>query len=353
MIPELSKHHEAVRSALNRIVATYGAGWEAVNEWGVDLRSRIVEFAGRGKLIRGALVAAGCEAFGGRTDESVYEAAAVVELVQSFLLIHDDIMDEDRVRRGAPAVVEQYRQAGLDRSYMRVDRYAESMGICAGDVALLVAIQALSGLSVGAETAARLVGLVAGEIALVGVAQMGDVANGHSRREIPDQEIITLYRYKTGRYTFSLPLMMGAALAGAGAATIDRIAAWGELQGVVFQIRDDLLDVTEDSDRTGKPTGSDVVANKQTLWRRMLLERLDAAERGRLVGLFGKDDLAESELAELREALVSTGTQDELERRISEFRREAARIVEGISGITSDGMKMLTALDRYNSERSR
>ena len=353
MIPELSRHYEPVRSALNRIDANYGAAWEAVNEWGGDLRGRIVEFASRGKMIRGALVAAGCEAFGGTVDDSAYEAAAVVELVQSFLLIHDDIMDEDRVRRGAPAVVQQYRQTGLEHSYMRVDRYAESMAICAGDVTLLIAIQALSGLPVAAETARRLVSLVAGEIALVGVAQMGDVANSHSGREISDEDIITLYRYKTGRYTFSLPLMIGAALAGAEAGAVEQIAAWGEIQGVVFQIRDDLLDITEDSDTTGKPAGSDVVGNKQTLWRRVLFERLDATQRERVVGLFGKRDLADSELSELREALVTTGTRDEVERRVSEFRCEAARILERVTGITSDGRKMLGALDRYNSERSR
>ena len=146
MIDRLDHYRDSVRSALEELAATHLASLSGVNRWGDDLAGRIHRFALGGKLIRGSLVALGCELFGATPGPSAYGAGAALELIQSFLLIHDDIMDEDRIRRGAPSVVEQYRVAGVQLGYRRTDRFAESMAICAGDAAVMIGKQpAMSG----------------------------------------------------------------------------------------------------------------------------------------------------------------------------------------------------------------
>ena len=178
MVETLAAYRDAVGAEIKRILGD-AEHLDRVNQWGVDLRRRLSSFATRGKLIRGCLVPAVQEAFGIQTDRDAYRVGAVIELIQSFLLIHDDIMDEDPVRRGATSVHEQYRLAGIDGKYEHSERFGESMGICAGDVAVLLAFEALTGLGAGNELKIEITRLIAAEIADVGVAQMADVANGH------------------------------------------------------------------------------------------------------------------------------------------------------------------------------
>ncbi|TVQ23703.1 MAG: polyprenyl synthetase family protein, partial [Spirochaetaceae bacterium] len=263
MIDALTVHRQPIIDAL--AVACDAARNRGVNAWGDDLADRLFAFASRGKLLRGSFVAAGCDAFGVPPSSAAYRVGAAMELIQSFLLVHDDIMDQDAIRRGHPAVYEQYRRIGVERGYSGPQRFAESMGICAGDVAMLLAFQTICALDVPADVRCSVADSVAREIADVGVAQMGDVAHGHATEPVSEEEILSVYRFKTGRYTFSLPLMTGGMLAGAPADSIERLGEWGELQGIVFQIRDDQLGLIGESHEIGKPAGSDIRSNKQTL----------------------------------------------------------------------------------------
>lgn len=351
MIGTLGRYRDGIVAALKRIDAAEGSQFASVNGWGVDLRRRLLEFATRGKLIRGSLVAAACEAFEGRVDDDVYQTAAALELIQSFLLIHDDIMDQDRIRRGVPTVYEQYRRHGEKNGFHDSSRFGESMGICAGDVAVLVAVAAVAGLARNATITSSLISLLAREIAAVGVAQMADVANGHAPDAATEEEIVAVYRFKTGRYTFSLPLMLGAILASAQAPVVEAISRWGELQGVIFQVRDDQLGIMGDVADIGKPTGSDIRSNKQTLHRLLLLERVRGTEWEDVANLFGSPELSDAQIKRVRTALVETGTIAELDRRIGELRDAAARELEVLS-ISDPARSIFRAIDEYNATRS-
>ena len=351
MIDTLAVHREAIIEALAEVDAAQGPTLGAVNVWGGDLRERLLSFTGRGKLIRGSLVAASASAFGRKPDRPVFTVAAAIELVQSFLLIHDHIMDEDPVRRGVPAVFEQYRRYGHENGYKGVSRFGESMGICGGDVAVLMAITAIGRLDLSEETRVRLVTLLSEEIAKVGVAQMADVANGHSPQAASEEEILSVYRYKTGRYTFSLPLMLGAILAGASEKVIDALSTWGELQGVIFQIRDDHLGIMGETDEIGKPAGSDISSNKQTLHRLYLMARVPATEWSDVAGYFGHDHLSREQIGRVRAALEGTGTLAVLEDRIRGFREEARAVLNEL-GLEAKRRAVFDAIDSYNAGRT-
>ncbi|HKJ86702.1 MAG TPA: polyprenyl synthetase family protein, partial [Spirochaetia bacterium] len=270
---------------------------------------------------------------------------------QSFLLIHDDIMDEDPIRRGVPAVFEQYRRHACDNGFRHPSRFGESMAICGGDVAVLMAVTAVGGIEAPDAIRLKLMTLLGAEIAKVGVAQMADVANGHSTRAATEEEIRSVYRFKTGRYTFSLPLMLGAILAGAEESAVAALSTWGELQGVVFQIRDDHLGIMGDTGAIGKPAGSDISANKQTLHRLYLLDRLPGTAWADVSGFFGHDHLSLAQIQRVRDALEGTGTSALLEEKVDELRAEAEAIVEN-AGFADATVEVLHAIDAYNAGRS-
>lgn len=352
MIETLAQHRPGIAAAVEQVIEEASGHLGRVSAWGPDFSRRLLDFALRGKMIRGSLVAVGAGVFGCEPNDDIYRIAAAVELVQSFLLIHDDIMDEDRVRRGEATVYEQYRRLADERTYKRADRFGESMGICAGDVAMMICFEGLLSISFASDTKLELMRLVSREIADVGIAQMADVANGHTSETTGEQEIRAVYRYKTGRYTFSLPLMLGALVAGAPPDQVDILSRWGELQGIIFQIRDDQLGLMEDGVDTGKPAGSDITADKQTLHRLRLFSAAPGSRYEPVLAYFGQP-VTPGELEEVREALQELGVLKEIDSEVEGLGRESDTLLSGMTDLDPDGAKVLAAIARYNRDRTR
>jgi len=325
---------------------------DQVCSWAPDFRSRLLDFATRGKLIRGSFVAGGAQAFHYEPEENLYQVAAAVELAQSFLLIHDDIMDEDTLRRGEPSVFEQYRRIGAECGYAKTERFGESMAICAGDVAMLLGFEAVASTSFDPGLRTELTRRIAAGIADVGVAQMADVANGHRPGHATEEEILSVYRYKTGRYTFSLPLCLGALIAKAPGGDIEQLARWGELQGTIFQIRDDQLGLMEDGHDTGKPAGSDIVSDKQTLHRLKLLEAVGGTRWERISAYFGHPVSGE-QLEEIRAALGELGVLSEIDHRVARLHAESASVMGQIQSLDAGAKAMFQEIAEFNRRRCR
>lgn len=297
-----------------------------VNRWGPDAVRRLVEFALGGKMVRGGLVLLAGAMHGAGRARPVLQAAAAMEMLHSSLLVHDDIMDNDRLRRGAPTLFAQYEELARRVGEARSD-FGRSMGICAGDVGYFLAWDAFSRLDVEPARRAALLSLVARELACVGVAQMQDVAFG-AFPELPGpSEVLDLYTYKTARYTFSLPLAAGAILAGAGRSAVQKLITLGVYLGVVFQIRDDDMGLFGSRALTGKPVGSDIREGKKTLLFLELLSRARGAERRRLSSLLGKKALSAADLRAVREAVERLGVRQRLDELAEELAGEAGRII--------------------------
>ncbi len=352
MIDVLKRHREPISRSLALLLEKAGGHLDEVCSWAPDFRSRLVGFATRGKLIRGSLVVGGAEVFHYEADEDLYEVAAAVELAQSFLLIHDDIMDEDAVRRGEPSVFEQYRRIGAESGYAKAGRFGESMGICAGDVAMLLGFEAVAATSFDPALRTELIRRIAAGIADVGVAQMADVANGHRPGRAGEEEILSVYRYKTGRYTFSLPLCLGALIAKAPGADIEQLGRWGELQGIIFQIRDDQLGLMEDGEETGKPAGSDIVADKQTLHRLKLFEAVQGTGWERVASYFG-GPVSRGQLDEIRAALRELGVLNEIDDRIARLHVESVSVMDEIQSLDAGAKSILQEIADFNRGRRR
>ncbi len=300
-----------------------------VSPLGQDLATRLESFALGGKMIRGILVRLGYELCAppcADMDLLLDRAGAAMELFQAGLLIHDDIMDRDSLRRSMPTIHEQYKTAfaSADANHSGI-----SLGICAGDVAFFLGMRVLSSLPAANPVMAGRIGeassFAAAELCLVGVAQMQDVlaADSPAQADPGEEDILKLYRYKTGRYTFSLPLVVGALLAGAGKGNIGALDAAGEYLGMVFQLKDDELGLFADPATLGKVPGSDIKENKKTLHRRLLFDRSSLEQISQLKSIFGKSALCPEDIDFVRSAMDQSGVRRDVALKMREFARLA------------------------------
>lgn len=274
-----------------------------------DSFDRLLSFTSRGKMMRGSLVVCFASALGASREDAVRVGAAV-ELFQSGVLVHDDIMDDDSTRRGEPAIHAQLAAVGGSR-------FGLGGGICLGDVSLFLAFRVLNQVN-----SPQLVELFSREAVSLGFGQMNDVFFGVSSTDPSLDDILSVYRFKTARYTFVLPLLLAACLA-KREELYGSLESFGEELGVSFQVRDDVLGLFGDSLVTGKPVGADVREDKKTVVRFELLRLLEGVDREWASLLFGSE-VSSADLARLQSLAVDAGVLSavELHARSAESRAE-------------------------------
>ncbi|HEY0461973.1 MAG TPA: farnesyl diphosphate synthase [Pyrinomonadaceae bacterium] len=204
-------------------------------------------FAG-GKRFRPALVLAVGEAFGAR-EERLLSMAAAVEMIHTYSLIHDDLpaMDDDDLRRG--------------RATCHV-KFTEATAILAGDVLQTLAFQAIAVDSLLTEkTRVRLIAELAASAARMIDGQQLDL-DGEGRK-ITLEDLEKIHQNKTGAM-ISVAARGGAIIADAGAEELNAVTNYASRLGLLFQITDDLLDVTQPTEVLGKTAGKDLTAEKAT-----------------------------------------------------------------------------------------
>jgi geranylgeranyl diphosphate synthase type I len=291
------------------------------------------------------LVFLGYRAAGGRRPKRILPAAAAVELLQAGLLIHDDIMDRDRFRRGLPTLHEQFGELGRAEQVPHASRFGEGMGICAGDVAFFLAFDLFARLEVPPSRRGTVTGMWGRELSRVALAQMNDLYLGAGRAPLSEKEILDLYLHKTARYTFSLPLATGAALAGAGPDSLRRLQACGESMGLLFQLRDDELGLFGNESRLGKPVGSDIRENKKTLYYYHLFQNLPPSDRARFLAYFGSGRLTGEDIGKVRDALEKLGVRDLVAKKMESLRRRALRGIRSLEIAETVRTDLLALLD--------
>lgn len=237
-------------AALERILPPAGEGLAGA--------MRYSTLAG-GKRLRPALALAVHDVLGGSAAprEEVAEAAAALELVHTYSLIHDDLpcMDDDALRRGKPTchVV-----------------HGEAMALLAGDALQSLGFEVLASRPRGEALAGRraeavlLLARAIGSGGMAGGQALDLAASGHGREDLRTAgRLKEIHEKKTGRL-LSASCELGAVLAGATRERREAAARFGDSLGVLFQIADDLLDVTATAAVLGKSVGKDVAQEKLT-----------------------------------------------------------------------------------------
>ncbi len=256
---------------------------ESVEPHSIHKAMRYSLFAG-GKRIRPLLAISAARAVSDSPD-GVENAAATLELIHTYSLIHDDLpaLDNDDLRRGRPTCHKVF---------------GEAMAILAGDALLTLAFEVLATLpGVMAERRIRLVKELSQASGTVGGMIGGQVNDIEGERRAPTAHLLeSIHKAKTGAL-IRASVRMGAIYAGATDDELAALTAYGEHIGLAFQIVDDVLDVEQSSENLGKTAGKDEAQHKITFPAVYGLERSrEMAEEGRLkahLALWPFDDRAE------------------------------------------------------------
>ena len=282
----LAAQVQAVDHVLNRWVPE-----ESVQPASIHRSMRYSLFAG-GTRIRPVLAIAAAQAV---TTESngVEDAAATLELIHTYSLIHDDLpaLDNDDLRRGRPT---------------NHKVFGEALAILTGDALLTLAFEVLSRLDrVDAKRKMALVQELSRAAGTVGGMIGGQVHDIEGERQTPTAALLeSIHRAKTGAL-LRASVRMGAIYAGANAAQLDALSRYGEHIGLAFQIIDDVLDVEQSSDQLGKTAGKDEAQHKITF--------------PAVYGLARSREMAESERIRGHEALAGFDDRAERLRQIADF----------------------------------
>ena len=320
---------DALRAPVESHLAHFRRHFRGAMRSDVRLLDTVTQYLLRqkGKEIRPTLVLLAAEMAGGITEKS-YRGAALVELLHTATLVHDDVVDEAETRRGLASVNALWR----NKVGVLLGDYLLSRGLLlaldAGDVDLLHVVS----------TAVRR--MSEGELYQIEKARTLGTTEEAYFRIIADKTASLL----------AACMAIGATSAGASPADVERAQAVGETLGLAFQIRDDLFDYDAEAS-TGKPTGLDLQERKMTLPLIAALDRATAADRTRVRAIVRKRKKSRADTQAVVRFVTETGGAAYARARMEALADEAARGLRAFE--PSPARDALVGLCAYVVERKR
>jgi geranylgeranyl diphosphate synthase type I len=255
-----------------------------------------------GKRVRPLLMIIGYIACGGKDLARIRKASVSMELVQSMLLIHDDIMDCSDMRRGGPSFHRMFGPAGGPPHDL-----GSSLAIIGGDLAESLAGSALSSSGFPPGMCLRAIRSQSEMVRDTGYGQMMDVSLS-SRDAVSERDIEMLQVHKTAIYTFDGPLRIGAILAGAKKGQLRSLHEYAIPVGVSFQIIDDVLGFFGDPKKGGESDISDLKEGKSTLILMDLLNKCTKEEADLIRSEVGSPHMTIEDAVRIRALARSHGS---------------------------------------------
>ena len=288
---------------------------------------------GGGKRLRATLPWLVAKAVGD-THSGLLDVGAAIEIIHNFTLVHDDIMDDDDVRRGRPAVHVEYDLP---------------TAINAGDAMLAIAFEAMAvAEGIEPELLPFLVKRIGRMVRKCSEGQQLDI-EFEDREVVSEEEYIEMIHGKTAAM-FLTCAEVGSHLAGADEDIIQCMHDWGLALGLCFQLMDDLIDVLSDSDTLGKPSGSDVAQGKRTLMVIHALRQPASQAKDDLIAVLGKgDNVTAEQVARGHQALHDLGSIEYAKAKAEAYHRKAHDCLDRIP--ENPALKALRELTDYQLKR--
>ena len=288
---------------------------------------------GGGKRLRATLPWLVAKAVGD-SHSGILDVGAAIETVHNFTLVHDDIMDNDEVRRGRNAV------------HIEFD---SPTAINAGDAMLAIAFERIvMAESVSNDDIVALVDRIAGMVRKVSEGQQLDI-EFEDRIAVSEDDYFEMIEGKTA-VMFETCAEIGARLSGADDETIQCMAEWGLSLGLCFQLMDDLIDVLSDSTTLGKPAGSDIAQGKRTLMVIHALSQPESDAKNRLLLSLGKGESVDDvTLQSSLDALSELGSINYAKTKAEHYHRLAHNCLDRIPD--GPGLRALRELTDFQLSR--
>ncbi len=330
--PRIEELRRAVDDELQRFLDRVAGEIERSDALLGEIRA-LVEAGG--KRFRPSFCYWGFRAAGGSHCPEIVRVAASLELLHTFALVHDDIMDASEERRGLPTV---HLRLGVGTALL------------VGDLALVLADDLFMTSGFDAATLNDAFASYSRMRKQVIVGQHVELTLA-GRDEIEEDEARSVARMKSGRYSIKEPLLIGASIGGAPSSITEGLADFGEALGEAFQVRDDLLGTFGRRSEVGKPVDSDIREGKKNVLFAKTIARLGTDEKAFFVGRWGAGaDLSDEDIAALRDLVRTSGGLDDTERLLEDLRSQALDALERLR-LGPESHAALVDLTRQVAER--
>ncbi|MGB0680108.1 MAG: polyprenyl synthetase family protein [Polyangiales bacterium] len=310
---------EAVRDGVQTRLAQYFADKrqeaEGISPESLALVEAVEALTMRGgKRLRALVLVAAYRALSGRAPmPTCASLCAALELLQSYLLIHDDWMDGDAERRGGPAV-----HIALEQRYGS-RHLGESLAILAGDLGAVYALELFADAPFSPARQA--------EALQYFLRIHKEVFFGQQLDLLQSSDVERMHQLKTGSYTVRGPMHLGALLADASPAQLEALDAFSRPLGQAFQLRDDLLGTFADQG-IGKPIGNDLRAGKHTAVIAAAVKVLEPAQKAELDAVLGRADASDAQVREVTTMLEAAGVRQTVEAQLATLMRQAESVLQ-------------------------
>ena len=269
-----------------------------------------------GKRLRPYLVIKSCQMLKGSARQAM-PAAAAIEMIHNFTLVHDDIMDNDETRHGVPTVH---------------TKFGMPLAILAGDVLFSKAFETVSIDNVSdSKTSSKIVARLAQACVDVCEGQVLDIKMAEGKKIPSKSEYIAMIEKKTSAL-FEVSCAMGAICANAKEKDIANLASFGRNLGVSFQITDDFIGVLGDPKVTKKPVGNDLREGKKSLPILMAIQKADPRRRRIILKAFGNSKASRKQINDAVDAMRSLKIEKDVRRAALQYADKAKRSLSAYSG---------------------
>jgi geranylgeranyl diphosphate synthase type I len=280
----------------------------------------------KGKRVRPILFVIGYLGFKKSAPEKLYRAAAALELLHDFMLIHDDIIDKSQIRRNKLSM-----HAMLDKYLSRYNKKkvsGEDLAIVIGDILYAVSLQSFVSIETNPKRKEEALKIFIDALTRTGSGEFIELLAGlKDIDKISKDEIDKIYELKTAYYTFSAPLMMGAILAGANTMQTKKLSGYGIHIGRAFQINDDILDMFGDEKKIGKSALTDLKEAKKTLLIWYTYHSSDKKGQKFIKQILRKEKADRKDLDKIRKLIIESGGLKHCRKEISANLKKADEII--------------------------
>ncbi len=298
-----------------------------------------------GKRLRPLVLLASYTGYGraGKIPDGIIDLASVLEIMHSFLLIQDDIIDRSPMRRGGKSlhVITGEKYSGVTINPL----VGNDVALVLADVLFANCIEIISTIKLPADIKDVYLSIFAKTYEMTAWGQILDSLNSQPRTLYAGNEAsMTISRMKTAYYTLYYPLVMGYILRGGGSQDEwHRIESFALPSGLAFQVRDDVLGVFGDVRNTGKPSDSDIHEGKLTFLVQETVNRLPGRDRKRFISLFTKKKKSQSDINRIREMMVKSGVLDIVQATQDKLIEQSSDALE-LLNINARGRELLRGL---------
>ncbi len=269
-----------------------------------------------GKRLRPIICLLSAEAVGGSRDKALFPAVAI-ELLHNASLVHDDIIDENYIRRKNPS---------------NPARYGEKKAIVIGDFLFGLSCEMLARCGVP-----EVVGLVSSAVSDIAMGQYLEfTVRLRNLQEVTEQSYMEVAALKTASI-FMASTASGAILGCGSESEIENLRNYGKNLGLAFQIQDDVLDICGDPAKTGKPVGLDIKNGERTILLIHALNHLHSSEKEYLIEILSRESIGSSDIDRVRGIFINSGSINYAIQLSNDLVRGAKKCIEGLEDSKARG----------------